>query len=111
MGFSEKFLELTIEENCVEGVALSTRDYTILKVVQATHNQGDIGYSVSRGIPCSCISLITVSLTLFKSPGLWDKFDLNFILGKAEQLFKFIGKFRYLAMEDLPQELFIETAL
>ena len=50
------------------------------------------------------MSLVSVSWTLFKSPGLWDTFDLDSILGKGDQLFKFIGKLRYLTMEDLPQE-------
>ena len=55
------------------------------------------------------MSLISVSWTLFKSPGLWNKFDLDCILGKGNQLSKFIGKFRYLGVEDLPQELMIEN--
>ena len=52
--------------------------------------------------------LLSVSWTLFKSPGLWNKFDLDCILGK-DQLFKLIGKFRYLMVEDLPQEFMIEN--
>ena len=53
--------------------------------------------------------LLSVSWTLFKSPGLWNKFDLDCILGKGNQLFKIIGKFRYLRLEDLPQEFMIEN--
>ena len=45
---------------------------------------------------------------MFRSPGLWDRFDSDSMLGKGDQLFKFIGKFRYLRMEDLPQEFFVE---
>ena len=45
----------------------------------------------------------------WRSPGLWDKFDLDSILGKGDQLFKFIGKFRYLGIEDLPQEFLVEN--
>ena len=48
---------------------------------------------------------------MFKSPGLWDKFDLYCILGKGNQLFNFIGKFRYLGLGDLSQELMIENYL
>ena len=53
------------------------------------------------------MSLISVSWTLLKSPALCYKFDLDSILGKGDQLFKFISKFRYLAIEDLPQENFV----
>ena len=97
---------------------LSIRDYTIIKVVQATHHQGDIKYGISTGrygistgIQCSCMSLVSLRWTLFKSPALWDKFDLDWILGKGDQLFKFIGKFRNLGTEDLPQEFLTENSL
>ena len=34
----------------LETMALSIRDYTIIKVVQATNNQDDVRYGTSRGI-------------------------------------------------------------
>ena len=91
-------------------MALSIKDYTIIKVVQATHHQDDVRYGISTGIQCLCISLDSVSWTLFRSPGLCYKFDLDCILAKGDQLFKFIGQFRYLKTEDLPNELFIENS-
>ena len=51
------------------------------------------------------MSLIFVTWTMFISPGLWDKFDLDYVLGEEDQLFKFIDKFRYLGLEDLTQFL------
>ena len=53
---------------------------------------------------------MSVTYTLFRSPGMWDKFDLDCILGKGSQLLKFIGQFRYLRMEDLPQEFLVENS-
>ena len=47
-------------------MALSIRDYTIIKVVQATHHQGDVMYGISRGIECLCMSLLSVTWTMFK---------------------------------------------
>ena len=91
-------------------MALSIRDYTIIKVVQATHHQDDVRYSISRGIQCSYMSLMSVTWTMFKSPGIWDKFDLDCILSEGNQLFKFIGKFRYFWREGLPKELFVENS-
>ena len=52
----------------------------------------------------ACISCII----LFKSPDWWDKLDLDGILDIGDQLFKSLGKFRYLGMEDLPQEFLLE---
>ena len=48
---------------------------------------------------------------MFKSPCVWNKFDLDCIFGKGSQLLKFIGKFRYLGVEDLPKEFMIENYL
>ena len=45
---------------------------------------------------------------MFRSPGRWDKLGLDSILGKGNQLFKSVGKCRYLGMEDLPEEFFLE---
>ena len=56
------------------------------------------------------MSLISVTWTLLKSLGIWDQFDLDYIFDKRDQLFKFVGKFRYLGMEDLPQEFLIENS-
>ena len=53
------------------------------------------------------MSFMSVSWILFKSPGIWDKFELDSIL--TYQLFKSIGKFRYLGVEDLPQEFLLEN--
>ena len=84
---------------------LSARDYIIIKVIQATHHQGAVKYGKSRGIQCSCMCLISV--ILFRSPGQWNKFDVDDILGKGDPLLKFLGHFRYLGIEDLPQEFLI----
>ena len=84
-------------------MALRVRNYTIIKVVQVTHHKGDVRYGTYSGIQCLCMSLMSVNWILFRSLGMWDTFDLDFILGKGDQLFKSIIKFRYLGMEDLPQ--------
>ena len=58
-------------------MALTSRDYLIVKVVQSPNHQGDVRYGTSRGIHCSCMSLVSLSLTLFRFPGLWDTFDID----------------------------------
>ena len=67
----------------------------------------DVRHGTSTGIQCSSMSLDAVSWTLFRYPGLCDKFDLGCILGILGQLFKLLGQFRYLEAEDLPKELLI----
>lgn len=57
------------------------------------------------------MSLISLCWTLFKSPGLWDKFVWDCIFGKGDQLFKFIRTFRYLDIEELLQEFSKEYSL
>ena len=78
-------------------------------IVQATHHQGDVRYRKSTGVQCSCMSLMSIAMVLFKYPGIWDKFDLDCILREGDQLFKFIEKFRYIGMEKLRQEFLVEN--
>ena len=53
-----------------------------LQKVQTTH-QGDVTYDIYGSIQRSCMSLMSVTWTLFRSPGMWDKFDSEYILGKG----------------------------
>ena len=85
-------------------MSLNISDYTIIKLIQATFYQGNVRYDPSRGLQCSCMSLICQLLgyclellVSWITPGI-----LDCILGKGGQLIKFIGKFRYLEVEDLP---------
>ena len=82
-------------------MALRSFDTMIIKVLQASHHQGDIRYVMSRGVQCSCMSLMSVSWTLLKSASIWDSFDLDCILQKWDLLFKSLNNYRYLGMEDL----------
>ena len=82
-------------------MALCISSYTIIKVIQATHHQGDNRCGATRGIKSSCMSLISGSWTLFKSLGLWDKFDFYCKLDKG--LFEFIGRFTYFGTKYISQ--------
>ena len=55
-----------------------------------------------------CLLWMSVNWTLFRSPGMWDKFGLDWILGKGYRLFKFIGKFRD-GIRHLPQEFLVDN--
>ena len=88
-------------------MVLSLMDCIIIKVFQGTHHQGDVTYGRNKGIQYSCMSLMSISQTFFRSPGRQDKLDLEDILGKGDRVFKFLDNFRYLGMEDLPQEFFL----
>ena len=79
-------------------MALSIKDYIIIMVVQVTH-QGDARYGTYRSIQCSCMSLVLVSQILFRSPGQWNKLDLDSTLRKEDQLFISLGIFKYLGMK------------
>ena len=91
-------------------MALSIRNYSIIKAVKAAQHQGDVRYGTSRGMQCSCMSLMSVTWTLFRSPAIQDKFDLDSILRKRDHLFEDIGKFRYLRVEDLQQEVLVQNS-
>ena len=54
--------------------------------------------------------LMSVWWALFKSGSIWDSFDLDSTLQKEDLMFKSLNNYRYLGMEDLPQEFFIENS-
>ena len=56
------------------------------------------------------MSLMSVAWTLFRFLGIRYKFELYSILFKGGELFKFIEKFRYLGMKDLPLEFLAENS-
>ena len=85
-------------------MTVNVRDHTIIKVVQATHHQGDIRYDTSRGYKMLMHAPCLIKLGLFKSIGLWNQCDLDSILDKGDQLFKSTSKSRYLGVEELPQK-------
>ena len=89
-------------------MTLRNFDILIINVAQATHHEGDTG--MSRDIQCSCMSIMSVCWTLFKSKSIWDSFDLSCILQKGDLLFKSLNNCRYLGMEGLPQVFFIESS-
>ena len=39
------------------------------------------------------MSLMSVTWSLFRSPGLWDKFDLDCLLGKGTSCLNLLGNF------------------
>ena len=75
-------------------LVLSNSDTKIMKVVQPTHQQGDIIYGTVKGVECLCISLMSVFWTLLKSASISNSFDLDCILQKGELLFKFLNNYR-----------------
>ena len=85
-------------------MTLSNFGTRIIKVVQANHQQGYIRYGMSRGIQCLCMSLMSVCWKLFKSVSIWDSFDLDCILQKGDVLSTSLNNYKYLGIEDLPQE-------
>ena len=85
-------------------MALSSVDTRILKVVQVTHHQGDIRYGMSRGMQCSYMSLLSVCWSLFKSASIWTAYY------KKGIIFLILAIIRYLGMEDLLQEFFLENS-
>ena len=80
-------------------MTLSNFDARIMKVVQGTHHQGSNRYGISRS-----------QFALFKSVSIWGSFNLDCILQKVNVLFKSLHNYRYLGIEDLSQEVFIENS-
>ena len=48
---------------------------------------------------------MAVCLSLIKSISRWDGIDFDQILGKSDELFKSLNKFKLLGVEDLPTKI------
>ena len=85
--------------------------FRIIKIVQSSNHKADARYGASRGKQCSGMPLMSVSWTLFKLPYFCELIDLDSILQKRDESFKFINRFRNLVVEVLPQRFLIENCL
>ena len=57
------------------------------------------------------MSVMSVTWALFRSSALWEKYDLDYILAKEDQLLKFTGKSWYFGIiKDLPWEFLIDNS-
>ena len=71
-------------------IVLSIRDYTIIYLGSSNHSPPMSGTIHLRIFNANVCLLSQQAWKLFKSPGLWDKFDLDCISGKGDQqLLKF----------------------
>ena len=82
--------------------------YNIVKLVKASFHQGNPMFDVSTGIQCACNALFAICWAKIKNMSYWTSCDLDYILIKTDELFESISLFRYLAPEDLPNELNVE---
>ena len=51
----------------------------------------------------TCVRLFDIN-----SVSIWDFFDCDYVLQKGDLLFKSLNNYKYLRIEDLPQEIFIK---
>ena len=95
----------TLSKFVSETDSFVSRSIHISNIVQGTNHQGDIRYGTTAGIQCLCISLIAVRWSLIKSISRWDIIDLDQILGKGDEFFKSLDKFKLLGIEGLPTKI------
>ena len=82
----------------------------ILKFVQGSFNQCDVRFNISRGIQCSCMTLVSICMAKVRKPTIWKESDLDFILTHGDNLFKTTGINRMLYSDELPNIFFIENS-
>ena len=79
--------------------------YSILKVVQASHHQGDNRYGNTAGNQCSCNSLFAIVWSFLRNVALWNTFDLDHILLNGDLVYKKLNVNRSLFISDLPNRI------
>ena len=78
-----------------------------LKSVQWSFHQGNIKFGETAGKQCTCCSLFSVAFTLVKTPGYWDRKDLDFILENGNRIYKGLNTNRYLMVPELPRQILL----
>ena len=82
----------------------------ILKFVQGNFNQGDERFHESRGIQCSCMTIVSICMTKVRKPTIWKELDLDFVLTQGDNLFKSTGINRMLYSDELPKVFDLENS-
>ena len=72
------------------------------KVLQGTFNQGHPMFGETAGRQCSCCSLFAIFFTIVKSPGHWDRNDLDFVVQEGDTLYKSKNTTDFLMVTQLP---------
>ena len=78
---------------------------SIMKTVQGSFHQGNEKFGHTAVNQCTCCSLFSVVFTLIKSPGYWDRKDLDFILENGDTIYKGLNTSEYLMFSELPREI------
>ena len=82
--------------------------YAIKKVVQASHHQGNSKFGESAGMQCTSNADFAIIFSAIKSIDIWKTFDLDYILEQGDSIFKQVGVYHPLAVDELPHDISIE---
>ena len=64
----------------------------ILKAVQGSFNQGNSMFGESSGKQCACCSLLAITFTAIRTPGSWNKEDLDFVVKEGDNIYKKVSQ-------------------
>lgn len=65
----------------------------------------------SRGMQCASNALYSICFSAIKKVLIWKSFDLDYIFEKGGELFKRLGKYRPLLMDELPSDVLMEGSI
>ena len=102
---ASKLTEEGIEIN--PGLENSNWNYAIKKLVQASHHQGNSKFEESAWMQCTNNAYFAI-FSAIKSIEIWKTFDLDYILEQGENIFKQVGVYQPLTVDELPNDISIE---
>ena len=80
----------------------SNRNYEIKKLVQASK------YGKSVEMQCTSNAYFAIIFSAVMSIDIWKTFDLDYILNRGDKIFKEVGVYQPLAVDELPHDISIE---
>ena len=75
-----------------------------VKLIQGSFHQGNERFGSTAGKQCTWCALFSLTLSVVKNPGSWDKRDIDYIVESGDQNYKEFKCDDLLMFSDLPQE-------
>ena len=61
-----------------------------VKLIQGSFHQGNERFGSTAGKQCTCCALFSLTLSVVKNPGSWDKRDIDYIVESGDQNLKVV---------------------
>ena len=84
---------------------LSIESFLIKDSVLGSFHQGDKRFGETAGTQCACMALTALCWSVIRKVSIWRVSDVDCILESGDWVYKTLGRFGLLSVDDLPSEI------